>query len=100
MAKSLTVNITAAYVYNMTVLPNIEFIDVVDDVPVTKYRNRISIIFDVKGDNVTNPQESREYYSDPFDAMMTVTEWLAWQAGNAQNFIYAGKQDIAGYVLG
>ena len=95
MAKTMNIIKDGAYVYNVVILPNISFID---ELGVTKYMHRISITFDIKGENIIDYQESREYYSDTFNTIQTVNEWSTWQSANILNFIYAGKNDIAGYV--
>jgi hypothetical protein len=96
--KEETIIKTGAYVYCVNVTPNVEHFDLVDGESVLKYKNYITITFDVKGENIITPQEVRTFYSETFDVKMTVEEWLDWQANNILDFIYAGKNDIAGYV--
>ena len=98
MAKEETIIKTGAYVYDVTMLPNIKFTETVEDAEVTKYKHRISITFDVKGENIVKDKESKEYYSESFDTIQTVAEWAEWQSTSILNFILSGKNDIAGYV--
>lgn len=99
MAKEETIIKTGAYVHRIITLVNIKFPEYInDDEEVVKYKHLITIEFDVKGENIINPREYREYYSEPFDTMQTVDESLAWQSANILDFIYAGKNDIAGYI--
>jgi hypothetical protein len=101
MTKIENIIKTGAYVYDWTVQHNIEFpsegVEGEEGEEGVQYKSRVTINFDVKGENIIKPQEAREFYSEPSSVMLTALEATEWVAANILNFIYAGKDDIAGY---
>lgn len=98
MVKEIITKITGAYATDIYIKLNTTLIDEVGGVPVVKYRNCVTITFELKGENILSPREVREYFSESSVTMFTALETTEWAATNILNFIYAGKNDIAGYV--
>jgi len=98
MTKEIITTLKYAYVNDITLLPNLQVTETIDGQDVPKYKNRISISYDVKDENGNFvKQEHREHYSDGFDVKMSYTEYKQWQADNEEAFVAADKLDLVNY---
>ena len=98
MTKEIITILKYAYVKDITLLHNLQVTKTVEGQDVPKYKNRISISYDVKDENgKLVSQEYREHYSDGFDVKMSYIEYKQWQADNEADFIAADKLELVNY---
>jgi hypothetical protein len=89
--KEITIILKYAYVKDIILLPNITTPD--------GYKSRLTISYDIKDINGNFVEVAhKEHFSDATKAMLSYTDYKAWQAANEANFIAADKLDLVNFT--
>ena len=97
--KEIITSLKYAFVKDIVLLPNIEITETVEGEPVTTYKSRISITYDIKDENYAFVEVAhKEHFSDATESMLSYDEYTAWRIVNEPLFIAADKLELVNFT--